>query len=851
MIGRWMLGTALGAAAVAAAGTSVRVARTDAGPRVLVDGQAMPLRCFFGSRAAGSLALGTDWQPFSFRFVPGHAVAATGTLHFRFDHRTADYGLRDVRIVETASGRDVLPRRSFDSAQGFADLWHVFPPGDRNTVGTVVPGQGSLAVQVREPANRSWPDLHLHSTIGLSFAADTAYEVRFEARASTPTALRPAVYTVENGTWLSLGGPTGPFERELALARDAGVRFVSTGMPACWGPPEQPVNWEALDAVMREVIAVHPRALVLPRVGADAPSWWLDRHPEARMQFEDGSKARVATVSSREYRQEAAAHLEKLCRHLTETFPEHFAGIHPCGQNTGEWFYEDSWGRLMSGGEPPTLAAWRDWLRRHGRAAAETATFPAAARRHAAANGVLREPASEADLIDANRFWQEEMADMVLALAAAARRGCGDGKLVVFFYGYLFEFPPLFNGAPYSGHYALAKVLACADVDVLCSPISYTDRQWLGTGPCMSPAESVALAGKLWLNEDDTRTYLARTTDYGGVADLAQTIAVLRRNTAQAAMRGFGTWWMDLPGTGWFDDPDIWQEHRRLVPLDTAMLSRRGPYAPEVALIVDEDSLCHLAGGSAAVARPLLYDARAAAGRCGAPYGQYLLRDAAAGRVPARLQIHLASWAVPAAVRAELRQNRRPGVTCVWAYAPGCIAIPGEAAGAAAVPLHGFRVQPAAAAGPARATPTAAGRALGITAAWGQTSTVRPRFTVATEPGDDVLATYDDGTPALVVRRRPEGNEVFAGTPAWTSEVMRALCRVAGVHLYTETDAWVWAAEGVLGVQAHDDSPLSLNTGAAAPVRDLLSGEVLGTGPLLRLPLRRGETRLLGFGPLP
>jgi len=91
-------------------------------------------------------------------------------------------------------------------------------------------------------------------------------------------------------------------------------------------------------------------------------------------------------------------------------------------------------------------------------------------------------------------------------------------------------------------------VLQSKDIDILCSPISYFDRGWLGTGPCMSPAESIRNAGILWLNEDDTRTYLnTRMADhavYGGVDNLRQTQQVMLRNTAQAALRGFGTWWM-------------------------------------------------------------------------------------------------------------------------------------------------------------------------------------------------------------------------------------------------------------------------------------------------------------------
>ena len=106
------------------------------------------------------------------------------------------------------------------------------------------------------------------------------------------------------------------------------------------------------------------------------------------------------------------------------------------------------------------------------------------------------------------RFQQSEMADHVAALTAACRRGTAGGKLVVFFYGYVFEFGAIVNDPSTSGHYALRRVLNCPDIDVLCSPISYFDRGLGQSGPAMTAAESVALAGKMWLSEDDTRTYL-------------------------------------------------------------------------------------------------------------------------------------------------------------------------------------------------------------------------------------------------------------------------------------------------------------------------------------------------------
>jgi beta-galactosidase len=77
----------------------------------------------------------------------------------------------------------------------------------------------------------------------------------------------------------------------------------------------------------------------------------------------------------------------------------------------------------------------------------------------------------------------------------------------------------------------------------------------------MTAAESVALAGKMWLQEDDTRTYLATGTFPGwqdGADTLVGTNKLLLRNTAQCALRNFATWWMDLGGTGWFNDPQLW-----------------------------------------------------------------------------------------------------------------------------------------------------------------------------------------------------------------------------------------------------------------------------------------------------
>jgi hypothetical protein len=830
---------------------TVRVEATPGGPQIAVDGKPVPPRFFWGSMNSGHLTLTPEWTQQSFEFMPGE-VDGSGTLHFRFAQTPGEAWLADLRLQDATTNADVLPAGSLATAEGFKQTWNTWPLAAANTVGTTEIANGALHVTLRNPpGGGTWPDFHLHCNTTLRFAKDRLYRCTFRARATAGVELRPQVYNVLGGVYSFAGGPPGAFLSQVALARAAGVNLVSFSAPSCWTEPEKPITWGALDSLCRQIIAVNPRVLLVPRVSADAPSWWLERHPEGRMVYDGNQVAFNSSVSDRQYRADVCAHLERLSRHLTETFPEHFAGIHPCGQNTGEWFYDKSWERPLSGYDPGTRTAFRQWLKALGDPAADTAEPPPAEARRAHPNGLLRDPAQERRLIEFARFQQQEMADHVLAMAAACRTGTLGQKLVVFFYGYVFEFPPLQCGAPTSGHYALGAVLKGKDIDILCSPISYTDRDWLGTAPCMTAAESVMNAGILWLNEDDSRTYLdPRKQEHaqeGGLVDLEQTQQVMLRNTAQEALRGFGSWWMDLPAQGWFNDARIWDMMVKLQPVDAAMAQRTQPFTPEIAAIVDEDSLCHLTGGSAAFARPLVYDGRAALGRCGAPYGQYLLEDVVAGKVPAKLQVYLAAYALTPAERAALLKPH-PEVTRVWCYAPGYIQAD-RLDRAGVTDLTGFQVT-AVTLPTTAVTLTPAGKRAGLSEGWeavnpwGPKEPVTPLFAVTATP-DETWATYSDGSPAVVVRRTARGLDAFVGIPKLTPELLRALAKLAGVHVYTEGKATLWAVDGYLSFQAHEAGPLTLDVGQAKPVLDALDGRTLGTGPTLTLTVRKGETRVL------
>jgi len=731
---------------VARAVETVRVDVSAGAPRLVVDGEPVRARMFFGLPGTKPLRAEPSGTDISFEFVSAHDEPGRATLHLRFGQLAGGVDLDAIRMQDLTTGQDVFAPCDFESGDdAFARQWNIWPEGGRNTVGQVEVSRGAgrdgstgLRVTLRAPADGAWPDFHLYHHAHLTLHKDHRYRVSLWVRAEPARDLTVAVYR-PGDPYVFLGGPSNGYAEQIEMAGRAGARFVSFPVDLPWPRPGEEVDWTHVDAQCREVLSANPDALLLPRISCNASQWWREAHPEDNMVWDSGPQFGYPVVASPTYRRDAAERLSVLVTHLEEQFGPHIAGYHPCGQNTGEWFYKETWGRALNGYAEGDLRAWRAWLAdryvtdatlrqawRDPLVSLATVTVPTPAARRAAPAGVLRDPVTERAVIDFTEFQQQAMADCVCQLARAVREATHGRKLVMFFYGYLFEFGAVTNGPGTSGHYALRRVLDCPHIDVLCSPISYFDRGPGESAPAMTAAESVALAGKMWLYEDDTRTFLsAQDSGYNRVDTLAETTEELRRNTGQCAMRNFATWWMDLGAAGWFDDPRLWAEMNRLDALDQPLLAQPRPFRPDVAAVIDEQSMMRVAAGGTAVTLPGVYQVRRPLGRMGAPYGQYLQDDVLAGRVQAPLYIFLTAWRLTQEERAQLLAVTR-GSTRVWCYAPGYQEPDGSSL-PAMQQLTGFQLAPVTGT-KALATPTHLGERLGLHESLGVDAAITPLF---------------------------------------------------------------------------------------------------------------------------
>ncbi|MCU0874154.1 MAG: beta-galactosidase [Pirellulaceae bacterium] len=847
----------------------MRVDASAGAPRMVVDGRPVRARMFWGAPGSRPLSVGTAGQEVEFEFSPPQDELAKATMHFRFGQTPGEIWLDELQVRDLTAGRDVIPVQDFESGmEGFQRAWTFWPPGEQNTVGTIRVDankgraqSAALGVTLRNPPDARWPDFHIYHHANLALRAGHRYQVRFWCRAEPARDLTIAFYR-PGQTFTYLGGPPSPFGSQIKLAANAGVDFVSFPVGLPWPKPGEAVDWTGVESECQTVLDANPRALLLPRIGMEPPAWWREAHPDDVMIWDQGPQKHTgAVVASPDYRRDAAERLSALIAHLEEKFGDRTAGYHPCGQNTGEWFYQETWGSALNGYAPGDLRAWRRWLaeRYPGDAALQAAwhdphvTFasaevPAAAERRAAPAGILHDPQASRKLLDWAEFQQQMMAECVCELARAARQASRGRKLVVFFYGYVFEFGAIRNGPATAGHYALRRVLDCPAIDVLCSPISYFDRGLGQSGPAMTAAESVALAGKLWLYEDDTRTYLGSGQFPGwadGVSTIEDTNRLLLRNTAQCAVRNFGSWWMDLGATGWFDDARMWAEMARLKSLDEPLLDKPRPFHPEVAAVIDEHSMLRVAAGGQVVTVPGVYEVRRPLGRMGTPYGQYLQDDVLAGRVQAKMYVLLNSWSLSPQQRRDLLAATR-GRLRVWCYAPGYH--DGDTSSLEGMQeLTGFQIKPVSGR-VAWAEPTERGRQLGLLEGFGVKQPVTPLFAAADAAGEETLATWPDGSAAVALRQTADGWSLFVGPPGLTSPLLRLAARQAGVHLFTQTDCNVYANGPYLVLHAAQDGPVEINTGRGDAIVDLLSGEGLGRGPKTAVPLSKGDTRILRIG---
>lgn len=637
-------------------------------PMMTLDGVPTRARIFWGRPGSRTLQLTNEFQKIKFDFRPCENSRGIGTMHFRFGKEPGSVVIDDYLVVEKASGKVIAGPYHFEETTDFTAHWRTWQSQfEGKTIAElkVVPGcgvNGSSALKVEiQPGNEALStDFHLYHEWNMDLKPELRYEVSFAIRSSAPRAARISFYRAEN-PHVSLGGFGDVLESQTRLASEVGVNFVSFMVPKLWPEADGTIDFTGMDQQIERILDANPHALIIPRLPLNVRDWWLKANPSEQMvwyHFDEKSPGENygtnwATPCSLRYRHDACETLRAAIRHLEAKYGNSIAGYHPAGQNTQEWFTINTWRGGHADYSPAAQTGFRLWLRKKYAADAnlrkawgrpdvtlETAQVPAGELRDQSLQFYVIDPALNPDapqefqsIVDFNEFFQQQMTATILDLARVVKEETSRRKLCVFFYGYCYEFSGCAKGPAASAHYDLRALLDSPDVDLIASPISYFDRQPGGGGSCMLNAESVTAAGKIYVYEDDTSTFLAVGNRAPGWENGSETYEgtrnLLLRNTAESTVRNLGIWWMDLGGAGWFDSPDLWKIMTELREMDEFFLRNPTPYQPEVAVFIDEKSMLKVGSGRF-TARSVSH-LRRSLNRLGTPYAQYLLDDLFSG----------------------------------------------------------------------------------------------------------------------------------------------------------------------------------------------------------------------------
>jgi hypothetical protein len=598
------------------------------------------------------------------------------------------------------------------------------------------------------------------------------------------------------------------------------------------------------------ILTARPDAFIFPRLYLHAPKWWSEQHPDDIVLMDPGDGDPVVfqhsgpkpapSWASEPWRRDTIEGLRHLVRHVEQSpYADRIIGYHLASGTTEEWMM---WG--ANEGEwvdysPANLRRFRDWLReRYGDdrglqqawadpdVTLENATIPTRRQREACAFGSLRDPRAERPVIDYYEYHSFLVGDTIEVLARAVKDIAGRDKTVGVFYGYLLQLCGE-QRQQNAGHLALGKVLASPDVDFLCSPTSYAFREpgGEGTSHFMSLLGSVKLHGKLWFDENDIRTSLAPgpVGSWGKTESIDGDLVQQDKELANVLVNGVAQWWFDV-GNNRYDDPRLMAHLAHLTrAADRARDLDRSP-VEEMALVVDETSLCRLRVGDP-LGRELLVTQLPELHRCGAPVAHYLSADLPQ-LTDHRLLILACSFAPDAEQRRAVAALKGGNRTLVFLWNSGIYGEDGLSAEAASA-FTGVRLRLAS--GPLSLRVQAADDAPESLAGmvYGPERTVSPVL-VPDDPDARVLGRFADGTPALVVREHGDWTAVYSAAPLLPSPLFRHLAAQAGVHLYVDTPDVVWASRDLVGVSVAEPGVRGLRLPRAATVTDLYSGAELG-----------------------
>jgi hypothetical protein len=700
----------------------------------------------------------------------------------------------------------------------------------------------------------------------------------------------PLIMAFARTHYMARGKPDFDYERDVVYDQmrrvyDAGIRLYDPCMPEIGWGPDGVFDYGNFDTVMRRLVEVMPEAYFILRVIIPPPPLPKDEQIQVSRRPGDTSDAKACQVFdqislfSETYRAYVPGAMTKIMSHLA-ALPEarRIIGTVICGAGF-EWNWGNpggNWGLVMDICPAVTREFGRFLENKYGTVEALRAAWgdpaadftnpplPGIEERTLSDIGGFRDPSQPRsrwiqDFLDCYNDHPTRVLTTIFDRVAPSadppirnsRLTTGDSRATIHDSPFTIHDshfpPPLFHGVfhlatmntAYSGvqtmpgefnpvleHPALGFVTCC---------LSYCDRKAGGVSVYMNTAgKSLALHDKLSIGEADIRPGTAN--DPWNEASIEDGVASMRREFAAMLLcQRQGIWYFDMPG-GWFDRPELLAELARQQQAGQALLDVPHTNVAETLVVFENRSWKYFgladhklelktvwSGGNQQILSDMTQDNIELIQRLGAPNDAIVAEDFCHPELgDYKFLIFPFSFLCEPAMRAEIHRRVEAGATALFLYAAGLV--DGETASLQNMErLLGMKVRVD---GPGVLVATLDEAPNGARMI-GNPKTEHFRY-VIDDPGATPLAHYADGAVAAAMVPRGTGRIILSAVPAAPVALYKLAAKLAGVHLYSETDDALYASGEFLVIHTREAGKKRLHfPRVVSQVTDVFSGEVI------------------------
>jgi hypothetical protein len=484
--------------------------------------------------------------------------------------------------------------------------------------------------------------------------------------------------------------------------------------------------------------------------------------------------------------------------------------------------------------------------------------------------GSFVNPDTHQFVADFYRAWQLGTADSVIHFAKLIKKKTRNTKLVGAFYGSWgcchFQEDGRVTG--------VRRLLESGVVDFQSNPGTYENRNPGNATTQRSMNDSFKLRNCIYFVEDDTRTHLANelNRNFTGTFTLEHSLNKMKRDFGRNLAEDRQSWWFDMAregGGGWYDDPDILALIKRQQEIAHKFYKMDRSISAEMAIIFDEETAYHVGHRTLIDICHVWRDLEAH--RIGVPVSFHLHDDLALKNMPDyKFYMFLEGFVFGNRDRKVIdKAVKRDGKTALWVYAPGIINpdLKPRFSVENTRDLTGMKigmdkgpVWPAC-----RIVSDGGGLLTGVDTGkeygyldremFGDVANMQPPgparntllypYIYGDDPDASVLARFSaDDKPALIARDFGSWRSVHALFKAVRSDIVRAIARHAGCHVYSDSDDILYASKNFVTLHASVDGEKLIRLPHESDPFEIYEEEFYGKGTReIRFKLKRGETK--------